>query len=92
MSEYFPIPKSLWGRVIVKLDLSNYATKADLKNAIGVHTSKFAKKFDLAYVDKSDIDKLKNVQTDLWNLKSKIDKLDVDKLVPISVGLSKLSD
>ena len=92
MSEYFPIPKSLWGRVIVELDLSNYATKADLKNAIGVHTSKFAKKFDLANVDKSDIDKLKNVQTDLWNLKSKIDKLDVDKLVPISVGLSKLSD
>ena len=92
MSEYFPIPKSLWGRVIVKLDLSNYATKADLKNAIGVHTSKFAKKFDLANVDKPDIDKLKNVQTDLCNFKSKIDKLDVDKLVPISVGLSKLSD
>ena len=89
MSEYFPIPKSLWGRLIVELDLSNYAAKADLKNAIGVHTSKFAKKFDLANVDKSDIDKLKNVQTDLCNLKSKIDKLDVDKLVPISVGLSK---
>ena len=39
MSEYFPIPKSLWGRLIVELDLSNYAAKADLKNAIGVHTS-----------------------------------------------------
>ena len=44
MSEYFPIPKSLGGRVIVDLDLSNDATKADLKNATGVHTSKFAKK------------------------------------------------
>ena len=52
MSEYFPIPKSLGGRVIVDLDLSNDATKADLKNATGVHTSKFAKKkVDLADVD-----------------------------------------
>ena len=28
----------------VELDLSNYTTKADLKNATGVDTSKFAKK------------------------------------------------
>ena len=32
----------------VELDLSNYATKADLKNATGVDTSKYAKKVDLA--------------------------------------------
>ena len=32
MSEYFPKPKSLGGNVIVELDLSNYATKADLEN------------------------------------------------------------
>ena len=46
MSEYFPEPKSLRGRVKVELDLdlSNYATKVDLKNATGVDTSKFAKK------------------------------------------------
>ena len=31
-----------------ELDLSNYTTKADLKNAAGVGTSKFAKKADLA--------------------------------------------
>ena len=31
MSEYFPEPKSLGGRVKDELDLSNYATKADLK-------------------------------------------------------------
>ena len=31
MSEYFPEPKSLGGRVKVELDLFNYATKADLK-------------------------------------------------------------
>ena len=31
MSEYFPELKFLGGRVKVKLDLLNYATKADLK-------------------------------------------------------------
>ena len=44
MSEYFLKLKSFGGRVEVELDLSNYATKADLKNAIGVDTSKLAKK------------------------------------------------
>ena len=38
MSEYFPEPKSLGGRVKVELDLSNHATKADVKNATGVDT------------------------------------------------------
>ena len=80
----------------VELDLSNFATKADLKNATGVDTSTFAKKVDLANlksnVDKLDIDKLKNVPTNLSNLKSKVDKLDVDTLVPVPVDLSKLSD
>ena len=78
----------------VELDLSNYATKADLKNSTGVDTSKFAEKVDLANlksnVDKLDIDKLKNVPTNLSNLKSKVDKLDVDKLVSVPVNLSKL--
>ena len=80
----------------VELDLSNYATKVDLKNAAGVDASKFSKKVDLANlkseVDKLDIDKLKNVPSILSNLKSKVDKLDVDKLVPVPVGLTKLSD
>ena len=96
MSEYFPEPKSLEGRVKVESNLSNYATKADLKNATGIDTSKFAKKGDLANlksnVDKLDIDKLENVLNNLSNLKSKVDKLDVDKLVPVPVDLSKLSD
>ena len=37
MSEYFPEPKSLGGRVKLEfeLDLSNYETKLDLKNAAG---------------------------------------------------------
>ena len=66
----------------VKLDLSNCATKADLKNATGIGTSKCAKKFDLASIRpnlvKLDIDKLETVPTNLNNLKSKEDKLDVD--------------
>ena len=87
MSEYFPELKFSGGRVKLELDLSNYATKTDLKNAAGVDTSSFAKKIDLANlksdVDKLDIDELKNVPTNLSNLKSKVDKLDVDKLVPV---------
>ena len=66
MKDYFPEPKSLGDRVKVELDLSNYATKADLKNATSVDTSKFAKKIDSADLksnfDKLDIDKLKMFQ------------------------------
>ena len=77
MSQYFPEPKSLGGRVKVELDLSNYATKADLKNETGAGTSKLPKKVDLA---------------NLSNMQSKVDKLDNDKLVPVPIDLSKLSD
>ena len=38
------------------------------------------------------IDKLKSVPNNLSNLKSKVDKLDFDKLVPAPVDLCKLSD
>ena len=41
---------------------------------------------------KLDIDKLKNVPSNLHNLKTKVDKLNVDKLVPAPVDSSKLSD
>ena len=47
ISEYFPRPKSLKTNVNAELDLFNYATKWDWKNATGVNTSKFAKKIDL---------------------------------------------
>ena len=89
MSKNFPKPKFLGAEVKVELDLSNYATKADLRNATGVHTSDFAKKTDIVNLD---IDKVKNVPTNLSNLKSKVDKLDVDKLVPVAIDLRKLSD
>ena len=57
MSEYFPEPNSLGGRVKVELHLSNYVTKADIKNAAGADASKFAKKVDLANL-KSNVDKM----------------------------------
>ena len=65
--------------------------KRDLKNAAGVDRSNFPKKVDLASL-KSNVDKLKNVPSDLNNLKSKVDKLDLDELVHVPVDLSKLSN
>ena len=62
MSQYFPKPyEPFAGDIIVKVDLSNYATKALLKNASGIDTSKLAAKSDLASlkaeIDQLDIDK-----------------------------------
>ena len=80
----------------VELDLSNYATQADYKNATVVDISNFAEKTNFVYLKfdsgKLDIDKLNDVASNLSNLKSKLDKLDVDRLVPVPVALSKLSD
>ena len=57
--------------------MSNYATKADLKNATVVDTSKLAAKSDLvslkAEVDKIDVDKLKTVPVDLSKLSNVAD-------------------
>ena len=79
MSKYVPGLKSSRGRVKVEWDLSNSATNVDLKNAACVDTSKFTKKVELASlkssVDKLDTDKLKNIPTNLNNLKSKVEKL-----------------
>ena len=44
MGEHFPKPKPLRANVKVELDLSNYGTKLDLKNATGADTSYFANK------------------------------------------------
>ena len=75
MSGYFPKPNSLGTNVKVELDLSNSATKADLKNPKVVDTSSFAKIVDLASlksnVDKLDIDKLKIAPSGLSSLKSR---------------------
>ena len=78
------------------MDLSNYATKKDIKNITHVDTSSFALKTNVANlkteVDKLDIDKLKLLPNSLSNLKTKIDKLDIDKLVPVPLDLGKLSN
>ena len=96
MSEYFQKQKYSQTYVNIELDLSNYATKADLKIATGVNSSDFAKKTNLADlksdVDKLDIDKLKDLPNNLSNSKSKVNKLDVYKLVPVPIDLNKLSN
>ena len=78
-----------------ELDFSNYATKADFKN-VTVDTSSFAIKDDLANlkcdVEKLDIDNLKNIPTNLNNVENKVDKFDVNELIPVLDDLSKLSD
>ena len=73
MSQYFPKPyKPFGGDINVKVDLSNYATKTDLKNISHVDVSSFALKSNLASlkieVDKLDIDKLVSVPVDLSKL------------------------
>ena len=70
MSQYFPKPfRNVGGNINVKVDLSNYATKTDLKNVTQVHISNFTLKTNLASlkteVDKLDINKLASVPVDL---------------------------
>ena len=73
MSQYYPKPYKQFGRDIkVKLDLSNYATKADIKNISHDDTSSFV------------------LKTNLANLKTEVDKLDIDKLVPVPVEMMLL--
>ena len=79
---YYPPYKSSGNNIKVKLDLTNYATKTDLKNITHVDLSSFASKTNLAdlktEVDKIDVDKLKTTPTDLDRL-SNLVKNDVVK-------------
>ena len=88
MGEYFPKPYEPFGDINVRVDLSNYVTKQDLKNITHVDTLGLALKTNLANL----IDNLKSLPNNLSNLKTKVDKLDIDNLVPIPVDLSKLSN
>ena len=63
--------RSFRRNINVKVDLSNYAKKSDIKNISHVDTSSFALKI---------------------NLKTQVDKLDIDRLVPVPTDLSKLSN
>ena len=74
MSEYFPKPYSHEENIKIKIDLSNSATKKDIKNITHVDTSSFA------------------LKTNLSSLKTEVDNLDINKLVPIPSDLRKLSN
>ena len=75
MNQYFPKPyEPFGGDINFKVDLSNYATKIELKNVSHVDVSSFALKSNLA------------------NLKTKLDKLDIDILTHVPNDLAKLSN
>ena len=75
MGQYIPKPyEPFGGDINVKVGLSNYATKTDIKNISHIDTSSFASKSNLV------------------SLQTKVDKLDIDELLPVSVDLSKISD
>ena len=75
MSQYFlKTYEAFSGDINVKVDLSNYATKSDIKNISHVDTSSFALKSNLS------------------NLKTEVDKLNIDKLKPLPDDVSKLSN
>ena len=74
MSQYFPPYNNSSGNIKVKLDLSNYATKDDVKNITHVDVSSYATKTNLAA------------------LKTKVDKIDSDKLKTVPDDLAKLSN
>ena len=83
MSQYFPKPyEPFGGDINVKVNLSNYAIKSDIKNISHVDTSSFALKTNLASLktkaDKLDIDNLVPVPVDLGKL-SDVVKYDVVK-------------
>ena len=74
---YYPLYKSSNNNVEVELDLTNFATKTDLKNITHVDVSSFASKTNLAVlkteVDKIDADKLKTAPADLAKLTNAIE-------------------
>ena len=75
MRKYFPKPyEPFGGDINITVDLSNYDTKADIKNISHVDTLSF------------------ELKTNLANLKTEVDKSDIDKLVTAPVDLRKLRD
>ena len=76
---YYNVYEPFGGDINVTVDLSNYATKTDLKNVTHVDTSSFALKANLANL-KTEVDKLD------------IDLLLELELVPVLTDLSKLSN
>ena len=80
MSQYFPKPFRSFGG---NIKLRKYYVKVDL----------------LIYVTKTDLKNITHIETssfalktNLPRLKTEVDKLDIDKLAPVTFDLSKLSD
>ena len=95
MSHFFPKPyEPFGGDINIRIGLSKYATKTDIKNISHVDSSSFALKSNLASLktDKLNIDKLMFVPVDLSKL-SNVVRNDVviknvyDKLVPEVDGI-----
>ena len=95
MSHFFPKPyEPFGGDINIRIGLSKYATKTDIKNISHVDSSSFALKSNLASLktDKLNIDKLMFVPVDLSKL-SNVVRNDVviknvyDKLVPEVNGI-----
>ena len=88
---YYPPYRSSSNKIKVKLDLTNYATKDDVKNITHVDVSSYATKTNLASlkteVDKIDTDKLKTVPADLAKL-SNVVKNDVVKKTDCSTKVT----
>ena len=82
---YYPLYKSSSNNIKVELDLTNYATKTDLKTITHVDVSSFASKTNLASlkteVDKIDVDKSKTVPVDLAKLTNAVENDLVKKTV-----------
>ena len=93
MTTYYPLHKSSSDNVKVELDLTNYATKTDLKNITHADVSSFASKINLAAlkteVDKIDTDKLKTAPTDLAKLTNAIEN-DVVKKTDYSTKITSI--
>ena len=75
MSQYFLKPyEPFSGDINVTVDISNYATKDDIKNITNVDSSSFT------------------LKTNSANLKTEVDKLDIDKLATVPVDSGKPSN
>ena len=90
---YYPPYRSSSNNIKVKLDLTNYATKDDVKNITHVDVSSYATETNLASlkteVDKTDTDKLKTVPADLAKL-SNVVKNDVVKKTDYSTKVTSI--
>ena len=95
MSQYFPPYESASKNIKVELDLSNYATKDDVKNITHVDLSSYANKTNLAAlkteVDKIDTYKLKTVPTDLAKL-SNVFKNDIVKKADYNTKVNNIEN